>query len=99
MRLPPAARRLSEIREKLARADVAAFETQGRFIESRYKDETMARIQSLARSISPIMISELGAGRERGSVRRVLATAPLRRAPSVRRAASSGSCPRRRLPW
>jgi len=32
---------LGEISEKLARADVAAFETQGRFIQSRYKDETL----------------------------------------------------------
>ena len=32
---------LGEISEKLARADVAAFETQGRFIQSRYKDETI----------------------------------------------------------
>ena len=30
---------LSEISQKLARADMAAFETQGRFIQSRYKDE------------------------------------------------------------
>lgn len=30
---------LGEITEKLARADVAAFETQGRFIKSRYGDE------------------------------------------------------------
>jgi hypothetical protein len=30
---------LDEISEKLARADVAAFETQGRFIKSRYLDE------------------------------------------------------------
>ena len=32
---------LGEISEKLARADVAAFETQGRFLETRYKDETL----------------------------------------------------------
>ncbi len=32
---------LGEISEKLARADVAAFETQGRFIQSRYKDESL----------------------------------------------------------
>lgn len=32
---------LGEISEKLARADLAAFETQGRFIQSRYKDETL----------------------------------------------------------
>jgi len=32
---------LGEISQKLARADVAAFETQGRFIQSRYKDETL----------------------------------------------------------
>ena len=32
---------LGEISEKLARADVAAFETQGRFIQSRYQDETL----------------------------------------------------------
>ncbi|MEO7240657.1 MAG: hypothetical protein ABIW16_04585 [Sphingomicrobium sp.] len=30
---------LSEITEKLARADLAAFETQGRFIQSRYGEE------------------------------------------------------------
>ena len=30
---------LNEISEKLARADVAALETQGRFIESRYGEE------------------------------------------------------------
>jgi hypothetical protein len=30
---------LGEIGEKLARADMAAFETQGRFIESRYGRE------------------------------------------------------------
>lgn len=29
---------LTEISEKLAKADMAAFETQGRFIQSRYKD-------------------------------------------------------------
>ena len=32
---------LGEISEKLARADVAAFETHGRFIETRYKDEDL----------------------------------------------------------
>ena len=32
---------LTEISAKLARADVAAFETQGRFIQSRYKDEAL----------------------------------------------------------
>jgi len=32
---------LGEISEKLARADMAAFETQGRFIKSRYKDEEL----------------------------------------------------------
>lgn len=32
---------LTEISEKLARADLAAFETQGRFIQSRYKDEAI----------------------------------------------------------
>ncbi len=32
---------LGEISEKLAKADVAAFETQGRFIQSRYKDENL----------------------------------------------------------
>ncbi len=32
---------LTEISEKLARADMAAFETQGRFIQSRYKDEEL----------------------------------------------------------
>ena len=37
----PAAGRsaISEISEKLARADVAALETQGRFIKSRYGEE------------------------------------------------------------
>ena len=30
---------LAEISEKLARADMAAFETQGRFIKSRYGEE------------------------------------------------------------
>ena len=30
---------LNEISEKLARADVAALETQGRFIETRYGEE------------------------------------------------------------
>lgn len=33
---------LTEISEKLARADMAAFETQGRFIKSRYKDEELS---------------------------------------------------------
>jgi hypothetical protein len=32
---------LGEISEKLARADMAAFETQGRFIKSRYRDEEL----------------------------------------------------------
>jgi hypothetical protein len=32
---------LTEISEKLARADMAAFETQGRFIQSRYKHDTL----------------------------------------------------------
>ncbi len=32
---------LGDISEKLARSDLAAFETQGRFIQSRYKDETL----------------------------------------------------------
>jgi len=32
---------LGEISEKLARNDLAAFETQGRFIQSRYKDEEL----------------------------------------------------------
>jgi hypothetical protein len=32
---------LAEITEKLARSDVSAFETQGRFIKSRYGDETI----------------------------------------------------------
>lgn len=32
---------LTEISEKLARAHMAAFETQGRFIQSRYKDEKL----------------------------------------------------------
>ena len=32
---------LTAISEKLARSDLAAFETQGRFIQSRYKDETL----------------------------------------------------------
>ena len=30
---------LREISEKLARADMAAFETQGRFIQSRYAED------------------------------------------------------------
>ncbi|MEO7505253.1 MAG: hypothetical protein ABIT69_08745 [Sphingomicrobium sp.] len=32
---------LADISARLARADLAAFETQGRFIQSRYKDETI----------------------------------------------------------
>jgi hypothetical protein len=32
---------LSDINERLARADMAAFETQGRFIKSRYGEETI----------------------------------------------------------
>jgi hypothetical protein len=32
---------LTEISEKLARSDLAAFETQGRFIKSRYGEETL----------------------------------------------------------
>jgi len=32
---------LTEISEQLAKADLAAFETQGRFIQSRYKDEAL----------------------------------------------------------
>jgi hypothetical protein len=32
---------LDEISAKLARNDLAAFQTQGRFIETRYKDETL----------------------------------------------------------
>lgn len=32
---------LTEISEKLARADMAAFETQGRFIQSRYSDQSI----------------------------------------------------------
>ncbi|MEA1071558.1 hypothetical protein SH584_12065 [Sphingomonas sp. LY29] len=32
---------LGDISEKLARADLAAFETQGRFIQSRYKEEKL----------------------------------------------------------
>ena len=32
---------LTDISEKLARQDLAAFETQGRFIQSRYKDEAI----------------------------------------------------------
>ena len=32
---------LGEVSEKLARADLAAFETHGRFLEQRYKDETL----------------------------------------------------------
>ncbi len=32
---------LGEISDKLARADLAAFETQGRFIQTRYKDESL----------------------------------------------------------
>jgi hypothetical protein len=34
---------LAEITEKLARSDVMAFETQGRFIQSRYGDESIER--------------------------------------------------------
>lgn len=34
---------LKEIGEKLARADVAALETHGRFIESRYRDQSLDR--------------------------------------------------------
>ena len=34
---------LAEITEKLARSDVMAFETQGRFIKSRYGDESIER--------------------------------------------------------
>ena len=45
-RSPPAARRSRDISEKLARADLAAFETQGRFIQSRYGEE---RIDGVAR--------------------------------------------------
>ena len=33
---------LSEVCEQLARADVAALETQGRFIQSRYGEERIA---------------------------------------------------------
>ena len=33
---------LDDISAKLARNDLAAFETQGRFIETRYKDETLS---------------------------------------------------------
>lgn len=32
---------LTDISERLARADLAAFETQGRFIQTRYKDEAI----------------------------------------------------------
>ena len=32
---------LDDISERLARNDLAAFETQGRFIETRYKDKTL----------------------------------------------------------
>jgi hypothetical protein len=32
---------LTEISEKLAKADMAAFETQGRFIQSRYSERTL----------------------------------------------------------
>ena len=35
---------LTEISEKLARADMAAFETQGRFIQSRYSEKTHRRL-------------------------------------------------------
>ena len=35
----PAGDALAEISEKLARSDLAAFETQGRFIKSRYGEE------------------------------------------------------------
>jgi len=40
---------LHEINERLARADVAAFETQGRFIQSRYADEAPQPAQLPAR--------------------------------------------------
>ena len=33
---------LTEVSEQLARADVAALETQGRFIQSRYGDQPVA---------------------------------------------------------
>ena len=33
---------LAEVSEQLARADVAALETQGRFIESRYGEQRVA---------------------------------------------------------
>ena len=32
---------LTEISEKLAKADMAAFETQGRFIQSRYQEKSI----------------------------------------------------------
>jgi hypothetical protein len=32
---------LNEISENLARQDIAAFETQGRFIQSRYSEKTL----------------------------------------------------------
>ena len=32
---------LNDISEKLARDDLAAFETQGRFIQSRYQEKTL----------------------------------------------------------
>ena len=32
---------LTEISEKLAKADMAAFETQGRFIQSRYSEKSI----------------------------------------------------------
>jgi hypothetical protein len=34
---------LADISEKLARSDMAAFETQGRFIKDRYGDEEISR--------------------------------------------------------
>jgi len=37
---------LSEISEQLARADMAAFETQGRFIQSRYADDAPQTVSS-----------------------------------------------------
>ena len=37
---------LNDISEKLARNDLAAFETQGRFIQSRYSEKTLLPDQS-----------------------------------------------------
>ena len=45
---------LDEISEKLARADMAAFETQGRFIQSRYGEERIERLADDAGALSAV---------------------------------------------